>query len=94
MQNNLFFLNDDPTLTQEEIAREKLGLFLVTENWFKEKGQKFKKAYLMDPYTVKNKKEYRRRLPFGTRVVISKARKKGVTLLRRPHSVTVIGIEA
>ena len=34
----------------------------------------------MDPYNVKNKKEYRRGLPIGTRVVISKARKKGVTV--------------
>ena len=52
--------NDDPTLTQDERARAKLGLFLATDNWFKDKGQKFKKAYVMDPYKVKNKKEYRR----------------------------------
>ena len=80
MQNNFFLKNDDPTLTQDERARAKLGLFLATENWFKDKGHKFKKAYVMDPYKVKNKKEYRRRLPIGTRVVISKARKKGVTV--------------
>ena len=80
MQKNFFFKNDDPTLTQDERARAKLGLFLATDNWFKDKGQKFKKAYVMDPYKVKNKKEYRRRLPIGTRVVISKARKKGVTV--------------
>ena len=80
MQNKFFFKNDDPTLTREEIAKGKLGLFLATENWFKDKGHKFKKAYVMEPYKVKGKKEYRRRLPIGTRVVISKARKKGVTV--------------
>ena len=65
---------------QDEKAKAKLRLFLATDNWFKDKGNKFKKAYLMDPYNVKNKKEYRRGLPIGTRVVISKARKKGVTV--------------
>ena len=80
MQNKCFFKTDDPTLTKDEIAKGKLGLFLATENWFKDKGQKFKKAYVMDPYKIKNKKEYRRMLPKGTRVVISKARKKGVTV--------------
>ena len=65
---------------QDEKAKAKLRLFLATDNWFRDKGNKFKKAYLMDPYNVKNKKEYRRGLPIGTRVVISKARKKGVTV--------------
>ena len=65
---------------QDEKAKAKLRLFLATDNWFKDKGNKFKKAYLMDPYNMKNKKEYRRGLPIGTRVVISKARKKGVTV--------------
>ena len=34
----------------------------------------------MDPYTVKKKNEYSRGLPIGTRVGISKTRKKGVTV--------------
>ena len=65
---------------QDEKAKAKLRLFLATDNWFKDKGNKFKKAYLLDPYNMKNKKEYRRGLPIGKRVVISKARKKGVTV--------------
>ena len=80
IQNNFFYKNDDPNLTKDERVKGKLGLFLASDNWFKDKGNKFKKAYLMDPFKIKNKKEYRRRLPLGTRVVISKARKKGVTV--------------
>ena len=80
IQNKFFFKSDDQNLTKDDRAKGKLGLLLASENWFKDKANKFKKAYVMDPYKIKNKKEYRRGLPLGTRVVISKARKKGVTV--------------
>ena len=65
---------------RDEKAKAKLRLFLACDNWFKDKRQKFDKAYLSDPYKTKIKKEYRRGLPIGTKVSISKARKKGVTV--------------
>ena len=63
-------------LDRDEKAKAKLRLFLTSDNWFKDKGQKFEKAYLRDPYKMKTKKNTGE-VYQSVKVLISKARKEG-----------------